>query len=60
MMTIIDIINLVKWQVFILVARNWFLPVSVNMKDYTTAQFNVNCQVSSVLKMSILYPLLQS
>ena len=57
MMTIID---LVKWQVFILVARNWFLPVSLNMKDDTTAQFNVNCQVSSVLKMSILYPLLQS
>ena len=57
MVTIADIINLVKWPVFILVTRNWFLAVSVKMKDDAFAPFNVNCQVSSLLKMSTLYQL---
>ena len=33
------------------------LTVSVKMKDDTFAPFNVNCQVSSLLKMSTLYQL---
>ena len=57
MVTIADIIILVKWPMFILVTRNWFLTVSVKMKDDTFAPFNVNCQVSSLLKMSTLYQL---
>ena len=57
MVTIADIIILVKWPVFILVTRNWFLTVSVKMKDDTFAPLNVNCQVSSLLKMSTLYQL---
>ena len=60
MVTIVDIINLVKWPVLILVTSNWFLTVSAKMKDDTTAPFNVNGQVSSLLKISFLYPRLQS